>query len=470
MANYGASATRVASNPYARYAYQQLLGRDIYAASQIEKEALAKTLTGATVAGAGNSISDEFGTVVGGGSALMLGLTLAWKGAKGTVYSGPKWLWQNRGNYSSAWDSSVRSWKANHSIAGKETLQNLKGNNFLQTTNNINKYGELSKLQKQYSFNANPSALDPNMKGYEKALKKQNFLQGKQKCFQQAVDKIAEIKKGVKAGTLKGDALKTAMKEAKQLVRQGELAFQEGLASGAIKRTSKIGRAWQSIKNGTGLSKLSVGLSKAAAKSTAGASVASKAGTYAARGVKSFTKGGGAITAAIMLACDAPEIYQTYNELGAGAGTKQLAKSAGVAVATGAGYVAGSWAGGKIGAAIGTAICPGLGTVIGGVLGVVGGLAVSFFAEKGARALVGKSELEKHKEKQAKELAQNDEQLLSEGVQAAQDGRITELEEIETLEKIAQEMNALAADAYADGGAEEYISVDTSMPELEYSA
>ena len=100
-------------------------------------------------------------------------------------------------------------------------------------------------------------------------------------------------------------------------------------------------------------------------------------------------------------------VVPTFQQLGAGAGFKQLGKSA-VKVAAGAGgWLAGDAIGKGIGAAIGTAICPGIGTAIGTFIGgFIGGMVGSAAAGKVAKAVTGKSELEKAQDKQISEISQ----------------------------------------------------------------
>ncbi|MBQ2871367.1 hypothetical protein IJE86_06675, partial [bacterium] len=93
-------------------------------------------------------------------------------------------------------------------------------------------------------------------------------------------------------------------------------------------------------------------------------------------------------------------------QISTAAGLKQTVKS-GVSVAGSAtGWCLGAKAGTWGGAAIGTAICPGIGTAIGGAIGMaVGGLSASWLGRKIAGWFTGKSEVEKHKEKQQEQQA-----------------------------------------------------------------
>lgn len=101
------------------------------------------------------------------------------------------------------------------------------------------------------------------------------------------------------------------------------------------------------------------------------------------------------------------QVIPAFQQGGAEAGFKQIAKSGAKVVAGTAGFVAGDVAGRAIGAAIGTAICPGIGTAIGSFLGgFIGGVTGSAIAGKATQSLIGKSEVEKIQEKQTAEAAQ----------------------------------------------------------------
>ncbi len=82
-------------------------------------------------------------------------------------------------------------------------------------------------------------------------------------------------------------------------------------------------------------------------------------------------KWAGRAGAAVAVAVEGYEVYDSYKKGGTKAAVKQTGKSA---VALG-----GAWAGAKGGAAIGTAICPGLGTLIGGAVGGIGGYLLGKF-------------------------------------------------------------------------------------------
>lgn len=100
------------------------------------------------------------------------------------------------------------------------------------------------------------------------------------------------------------------------------------------------------------------------------------------------------------------EIVPTFKTLGTGAGLKQTGKTVASVAAGAAGWTAGEVAGSAAGMAIGTAICPGIGTAVGKFVGgFIGGTIGMYFAGKAAKAVVGKSELEKASGTQAENIA-----------------------------------------------------------------
>ena len=147
--------------------------------------------------------------------------------------------------------------------------------------------------------------------------------------------------------------------------------------------------------------------------------------------------------------------------MGASKGTKQLAKTGAVVAAEGAGFAigakVGAIAGAKAGAVIGTFIGGPVGTAVGGAVGALIGVGVgilgSWLAGKGARALVGKSELEKHREAEAEKLVQNakksekgkQELLAKVEKKAEEENGCTDEEVIEAYEKLAADREAQIA-------------------------
>lgn len=198
---------------------------------------------------------------------------------------------------------------------------------------------------------------------------------------------------GVLMGTVKtaqgAKWLWKSRKDYPAAIRAAKFGFNRNVV---IERGLKGKNLYETAKN---FAKYQEGLANASS-AAAGTGKLAKAGK--------FVKGNGGFFL-ISLACESPEIYNTYKELGADHGHKQLIKSAAVVGAETVGYAVGAKAGAAAGAAIGTAICPGIGTAVGAVVGVLTGLACSYFAGKGMRALVGKNELEIAKENQARRIA-----------------------------------------------------------------
>lgn len=141
-------------------------------------------------------------------------------------------------------------------------------------------------------------------------------------------------------------------------------------------------------------------------------------------------------------------VVPTFQTLGAGAGFKQLGKSAVKVAAGAAGWVAGDAVGKGIGAAIGTAICPGIGTAIGTFVGgFLGGIIGSAVAGKAAKAITGKSELEKANDKQ---IAQVSQQIDADPQNKAALAQQTLQQAEEILAQDPNNKDALAAKASAE--------------------
>ena len=160
---------------------------------------------------------------------------------------------------------------------------------------------------------------------------------------------------------------------------------------------------WGKVKNFFGINKASVAINTAATGSKVGSAC-----------WNTFKTQGGPTMLVLEGATETiTNVVPTFKQLGVKAGMKQLGKSAVKTVASVGGWVAGAAIGTKIGAAIGS-IIPGAGTAIGAVAGaaigticsLIGGTLGSKLAKKGAEAVVGKDELVKAQENQAKQLAQ----------------------------------------------------------------
>ena len=163
------------------------------------------------------------------------------------------------------------------------------------------------------------------------------------------------------------------------------------------------GSKLRTIKNATGITKLSKATKELAAKS----------GKF--RGLLKGIKGNAgfaAISLGLGLLTDVVPAFGLSTEKG----FKQLGKTA---VKTGcevAGWAAGSALGAKAGAAIGS-LCGPIGTVVGGAIGLIGGFVGSFLASKAADKVVGPSEVELAEKETANQIAQqanSDSQALDE--------------------------------------------------------
>lgn len=357
-------------------------------------------------------------------------LPLAWQTGKAALWTAPKWAWQNFGNYTTAWHELQTK-----NQAAKDAIKYLKGDNIFQTINNRSNYNSLLELEKktiarptyaEMSATTKPSA---RAKLFNKSVKATYY------------DEARKLIEEAKAKKLTGKELREHLKKVDEAIVKADLEVHKAVKSGLIKPATKMGKAWAGVKKYTGYDAVNGALKKGAASSN-----------KAVRTIAKGAKGGGIATAAIGLAIETPEIIETYKKCGAGKGTKQLAKTTAVVAAEGVGYAVGAKvgaiAGAKLGATIGTCIGGPVGTAIGGAVGaLVGvgtGILCSWLAGKGVKSLMGKSELQKHNEAEAKKLAKNaknskegKEKLLSEvEKKAAESGGCTDEEVIAAYEKL----------------------------------
>lgn len=158
------------------------------------------------------------------------------------------------------------------------------------------------------------------------------------------------------------------------------------------------------------------------------------------------------------------EIVPTFKTLGTGAGLKQTGKTVASVAAGAAGWTAGEVAGSAAGMAIGTAICPGIGTAVGKFVGgFIGGTIGMYFAGKAAKAVVGKSEIEKANGTQAEHIAKqcenSSEMQISLAANAAQ----------KAVEVLKQDPNNAEAQAIL-AQAEEILNAAQSQIETQNTA
>lgn len=384
-------------------------------------------------------------------------LPLAWQTGKAALWTAPKWAWQNFGNYTSAWQEIK-----NKNQAAKDAVKHLKGENIFQTINNRSNYNKLIELEK--SVKTAPDYRTWSSLKTETARKKY-FNQGRKARYYEEAHKLIEEAKSRK---LTGKELREHLKKVDDAIAKADLALHKAIASGEIKPATLRGKAWAGVKKYTGFNAVNGALKKGAASSN-----------KAVRTIAKGAKGGGIATTAIGLAIETPEIIETYKKCGAGKGTKQLAKTTAVVAAEGVGYAAGAKigaiAGAKLGATIGTCIGGPVGTAVGGavgtIIGVGAGILGSWAAGKGVKALMGKSELQKHNETEAKKLAKNaknsqegKEKLLSKvEKKAKENGGCTDEEVIAAYEKLAANKEKSISDANSSDNKTYYTSKKSNI-------
>ncbi len=394
---------------------------------------------GAVAAGAalpaseGNELGQQllFGAgVIGGGSIVL---------------QGGGWLWQNRGNYINAFKAvkeNARLARATRSAIKSGSwlnpitfIRDMRNYNKLQTIGNQiyrmpNQWDEYTKLLQQ-----------GKTKAAEK-LRLESFSNARKASLYNAADKEFNIiKKLAEEGKLSGRALEARLSKVGNMIDKAHLKVLNGIKSGEIVTKG----FWAKLAQKSGWNKINRGVLKLATKE--GTGTGAKAVRALGKGGKAFIKGGGPLTFAIELGLETPEIVQTYKQLGSGAGTKQLAKSAVVAGASAIGWVAGA----KAGAAIGTCIGGPIGTVVGGVLGAGLGILGSWLFGKGAKAVVGPSELEKARRAAAAKYGQaaltSDKGKVELGTaiqdKAAQEGGIRDKQLIAAYEKMLKDRKDL---------------------------
>lgn len=196
-------------------------------------------------------------------------------------------------------------------------------------------------------------------------------------------------------------AIKTPEK-AKRALKVANKNFAEAKAAAYAEKTASATGIFSKVKNALGITKVNKGLNNLAAKSP----------TFS-KCLDAYKNESGTLMLALEGGIEvATNVVPTFKKLGAKKGLKQLGKSSVTTASSVAGWVAGSAIGSKVGKAIKAAV-PG-GKKAGALIGVlaetvcsyVGGSIVQHFASKGAKKLVGKSELEKAKEQETLQLTQ----------------------------------------------------------------
>lgn len=202
-------------------------------------------------------------------------------------------------------------------------------------------------------------------------------------------DGYEAVKSAISKSLKSGKNYTEALKNVEKLKAVENLNQYTAKVASQMKNGSKL----RTLKNYTGITKLSKTTKELAAKS----------GKF--RGLLKGIKGNAGfalISLGVGVLTDVIPAFQ----LGKDKGFKQLGKTAVKTGAEVAGWAAGSAVGAKIGAAVGS-FCGPIGTVVGGAIGLVGGFVGSFLASKLADKVVGKSEVELAQEEAAKQVAQS---------------------------------------------------------------
>lgn len=293
---------------------------------------------------------------------------------------GGSWLLKNKKKFKE--DGFFKTLQASIK-ATNELEQSLKGKNLWETSKNFYKYNTLNELSQKYqAFKKLPLAEEAKLTGnarlkYLQKLSKSKYYDDVRKLLQEAK-------------SLTGDAYKLKMKDISKAIAEAELKIHNAKIAGELAPISKTGKALQSLKKYTGITKASTKLKELAVSSSK------------FRSISKAVKGNAAFIGISLLAA-APEICETYSKLGTGAGNRQVGRTVVNIAAETAGFAIGMKAGAAAGAAIGSCIpIPVVGTVVGAVVGAAVGFMGSWLAGKASRAVVGESELEKTNEYNAK--------------------------------------------------------------------
>lgn len=329
------------------------------------------------------NISEEISSNLLFGIPLMVGAPL--------LFKKPYSVWMERNahpnlNWRQAWNSV-----SNRNEMEKQALQYLKDpQSRFNTLKNKSRFSVIKGLE------ADITAGKANTKYYDEAKKL-----------------IAEAK----SKKMTGKQLKAQLQKIHEAMAKGDLKVNADIQKGLIKPTSKFGKASHFLKSKTGIYKAK------------GAILRSAKGANALRLASKAVKGSW-IMAAIEGAMEIPDIIKSY-KTGSKQGNKQLVKSTTKVGASVLGY-----AGGAAGAIAGSVV-PGLGNVAGAIVGFVGGIIGGALASWGAgkvmdkvmgekdslnksEAQVAKEEKAKQKAKLATNSSEEQQKLLAEVLEKAQ--------------------------------------------------
>lgn len=360
-----------------------------------QAEMLAKYATGTALT------AHETGVVDGLGGMALFGL-----GIEG--FKGANWA---RKNFTTPIDPALAQNLKWHQFG--ENWKNWKGMSQVKTQWNLN------KVAAQAQSSATWNALKTDWKGAAKTFWNKQSVKSVLDGLPQP-DKLAKMPADVQKLYAQAESAakavgKTSVTSSRALkVANARLAQANAAAHGTIKPTGFFGKAGAGIGKYTGLSKVNGWLKTLATKSP-----------ITAKALKLF-KGNGMFLGILAATSLFTDVLPAFG-LGADKGVKQVGKSAVKVGAEIGGWVVGAKAGAIAGAAIGTMIpIPVVGTVVGALCGLLGGIIGSNIAGKGAKAIVGKNEVEIAQDKQAKQIAkeaQKSPELMQE-LLAAAEGRM----------------------------------------------
>lgn len=331
------------------------------------------------------NISEEISSNLLFGIPLMVGAPL--------LFKKPYSVWMERNahpnlNWTQAWNSV-----SSRNEMEKQALQYLKDpQSRFNTLKNKSRFSVIKGLE------ADITAGKANTKYYDEAKKL-----------------IAEAK----SKKMTGKQLKAQLQKIHEAMAKGDLKVNADIQKGLIKPTSKFGKASHFLKSKTGIYKAK------------GAILRSAKGANALRLASKAVKGSW-IMAAIEGAMEIPDIIKSY-KTGSKQGNKQLVKSTTKVGASVLGYAGGAAAAG----AIAGSVVPGLGNVAGAIVGFVGGIIGGALASWGAgkvmdkvmgekdslnksEAQVAKEEKAKQKAKLATNSSEEQQKLLAEVLEKAQ--------------------------------------------------
>lgn len=331
------------------------------------------------------NISEEISSNLLFGIPLMVGAPL--------LFKKPYSVWMERNahpnlNWTQAWNSV-----SSRNEMEKQTLQYLKDpQSRFNTLKNKSRFSVIKGLE------ADITAGKANTKYYDEAKKL-----------------IAEAK----SKKMTGKQLKAQLQKIHEAMAKGDLKVNADIQKGLIKPTSKFGKASHFLKSKTGIYKAK----RAILRSAKGANAL----RLASKAVK-----GSWIMAAIEGVMEIPDIIKSY-KTGSKQGNKQLVKSTTKVGASVLGYAGGAAAAG----AIAGSVVPGLGNVAGAIIGFVGGIIGGALASWGAgkvmdkvmgekdslnksEAQVAKEEKAKQKAKLATNSSEEQQKLLAEVLEKAQ--------------------------------------------------